>query len=192
MPPMLHASSMADPVIEAERLVLREWQEGDVSPLLAICRDLRVMEFLGPLQDEVDVRAAIGRQATYQRELGYCYWAIERKSDMRMLGFCGIQPEPEGTPLAGLPDIGWRLGFAHWGQGYAFEAARATLDWGFSNLADDKIWAITVPANVRSWGLMERLGMQRHPDLDFDHPNVPEGSPLKRHISYSASRPVSC
>ena len=76
-----------------------------------------------------------------------------------------------------------------WGQGYAREVARATLDWGFANLAEDTIWAITVPANIRSWGLMERLGMTRQIDMDFDHPNVPDDSPLKRHITYNIMRP---
>jgi RimJ/RimL family protein N-acetyltransferase len=182
---------MAEFRLETDRLVLRAWQDSDLLPLLAICRDPRVMEFLGPLQDEDEICAAIGRQRAHQATLGHCYWAIERKLDAEMLGFCGIQPEPEGTPVAGLPDIGWRLGFAHWGKGYAREAAQASLDWGFANLSDEAIWAITVPANARSWGLMERLGMRRHHDLDFDHPNVPDGSPLKRHITYSIARQTS-
>ena len=182
---------MAETIIETPRLRLRTWEEADIAPLLAICRDPKVMEFLGPLQDEAVIRAAIARQRAHQATLGHCYWVIERKSDAEMLGFCGIQPEPKGTPIAGLPDIGWRLGFVHWGKGYAREAAQASLDWGFANLPDDAIWAITVPANVRSWGLMERLGMQRHHDLDFDHPNMPDGSPLKRHIAYSIARPTS-
>jgi RimJ/RimL family protein N-acetyltransferase len=174
--------------IETERLLLREWRDEDVPPLLAICRDPRVMEFLGPLETEDSIGAAIMRQQAYQEDLGHCYWAIERKSDSEMIGFCGIQPEPPGTPIAGLPDIGWRLGRTHWGQGYAREAAQATLDWGFAHLNDEAIWAITVPANTRSWGLMERLGMSRHHDMDFDHPRVPEGSPLKRHFTYSIRR----
>lgn len=178
--------------LETERLILREWQDADILPLLAICRDVRVMEFLGPVQEEDEIRAAIDRQRAFQAQLGHCYWAIERKDDSELLGFCGLQPEPEGTPIAGLPDIGWRLGYAHWGDGYAREAAQASLDWGFANLANEEIWAVTVLANVRSWGLMERLGMRRHPELDFDHPNVPDGSPLKRHITYSIGRPNSC
>ena len=183
---------MAEFRLETERLILREWRDTDHAPLLAICRDPAVMEFLGPLLDEDEIRAAIGRQRNHQARLGHCYWAIERKSDSEMLGFCGIQPEPEGTPIAGLPDIGWRLAHKAWGQGYAREAATASLDWGFANLADNRIWAITTPGNVRSWGLMERLGMKRHLELDFEHPNVPDGSPLKQHIAYSIARPGSC
>lgn len=180
---------MAEFRIETERLILREWRDNDVAPLLEICRDPRVMEFLGPLQTEEDIRTAIARQREHQERLGHCYWVIERKSDSEMLGFCGIQSGPEGTPLAGQPDIGWRLAYSHWGNGYAREAATASLDWGFEILPDDDIWAITTPGNIRSWGLMERLGMRRHPDLDFEHPNVLDGSPLKSHITYSISRP---
>jgi RimJ/RimL family protein N-acetyltransferase len=177
---------MAEFAIETERLILREWRDGDVVPLLAICTDPRVMAFLGPLQTEGDVRGAIARQRGHQNSLGHCYWAIERKTDSEMIGFCGLQPEPEAVPvIGGLPDIGWRLAHGAWGKGYALEAATASLDWGFANLADEAIWAITVPGNTRSWGLMERLGMTRHHDLDFDHPHVPDGSPLKPHITYS-------
>lgn len=179
---------MAEFQIETKSLILREWRDEDVAPLLSICRDPQVMEFLGPLETEDGIRAAIDRQRTYQANLGHCYWAIEHKNQSEILGFCGIQPEPPGTPIAGLPDIGWRLGRVHWGQGYAREAAQAALDWGFANLNDDAIWAITVLANTRSWGLMERLGMERQHDMDFDHPNVAEDSPLKRHITYRIKR----
>jgi RimJ/RimL family protein N-acetyltransferase len=176
---------MADFAIETERLILREWREDDVAPLLAICTDPRVMKFLGPPQSEGETRAAIARQRGHQERLGHCYWALERKADSEMIGFCGLQPEPEAIPvIGGLPDIGWRLAHRAGGNGDAREAATASLDWGFANLADDTIWAITVGANTLSWGLMDRLGMTRHHDLDFDHPNVADDSPLKRHIAY--------
>lgn len=183
-------------MIETERLFLREWRNDDVSALHQICTDRRVMEFLGPLQSRTEVASVIDRQRSYQHRYGHCYWAIERKSDERLLGFCGIQPEPPGTPIAGQktvegPDVGWRLAHDVWGKGYALEAARAAIDWGFANLhAEDTLWAITVPANRRSWGLMERLGMQRRRDLDFDHPSVPPGDPLGPHIAYTIARGV--
>ena len=176
-------------MIETDRLILREWRNDDVATLHAICTDLRVMEFLGPLQTRAEVASAIDRQRSYQHAVGHCYWAVERKRDARLLGFCGIQPEPAGTPIAGKPDIGWRLAHDVWGKGYALEAARAAIDWGFANLHDeDALWAITVPANHRSWGLMERLGMERRRDLDFDHPSVAPGDPLRPHIAYTIAR----
>lgn len=179
---------MGDHILTTDRLILREWRESDLSSLHAICADTQVMQFLGPLQTEAEVNEAILRQQASQTEFGHCYWAIERNSDHAMIGFCGLILEPEGTPIAGQIDIGWRLAASDWGQGYAFEAANACLKWGFLNLAANSIWAITVPSNIRSWGLMERLGMERRHDLDFDHPNVPEGSPLKRHLTYNITR----
>jgi RimJ/RimL family protein N-acetyltransferase len=179
---------MTEFAIETERLILRAWRDGDVAPLHAICSDPGVMAFIGPPQSEAEVRAAISHQHALQTKFGHCYWAIERKADAQMLGFCGLMPMPEAVSLAPCIDIGWRLAATEQRKGYALEAARASLQWGFANLDCESLWAITVWNNVRSFALMDRLGMSRHPDLDFDHPNVPDGSPLKPHISYSINR----
>jgi RimJ/RimL family protein N-acetyltransferase len=179
---------VAEFALETERLILTEWQDSDVMALTAICRDPKVMEYIGPLQNEAEVRDAVNTQRNYQDERGYCYWAMRAKANGALLGFCGMQPGTVGVPKPGLPDIGWRLASAHWGLGYATEAATASLNWGFENIKSDRIWAITVPGNQRSWALMERIGMMRHHDMDFDHPRVPDGSPLKRHITYSIDR----
>lgn len=151
--------------------------------------DPRVMEFLGPATDRNAVEAATARQTALQRELGYCFWALERLDDGAFLGFCGLKPGPECTPLAGRTEIGWRLATHAWGVGFASEAAQASLDWGFRQLAVDAIWAMTSPGNFRSRGLMERIGMKRLADLDFDHPAMAEGDPLRRHIVFAARRP---
>lgn len=182
---------MAEAGPVTDRLILRGWRDEDHAPLLALCRDPRVMEFLGPLQSAEEVSAAIARQRAKQTAHGHCFWAVERRADGAMLGFCGLQPGPDGTPIAGRIEIGWRLAAHAWGQGYAREAAQASLDWAWAHLPADSVWAITVPANSRSWGLMERLGMRRHANLDFDHPAVPPGSPLRAHITYGIDRPGS-
>jgi RimJ/RimL family protein N-acetyltransferase len=174
--------------IETPRLILRGWQESDVLPLLAICQDPEVMRFLGPPQTLHEIEEAIANQEAQRARLGHCYWALWHKQDRELIGFCGLSLGPKDTPIEGGIDIGWRLRSDRWACGYAREAAAASLDWGFANLGTDKIWSITVPANTRSWGLMERLGMCRHPELDFDHPNVPDGSALKRHVAYSIKR----
>lgn len=181
---------MAEAGPATDRLVLRGWRDEDHGALLALCRDPRVMEFLGPAQTADEVAAAIARQRAKQAAYGHCFWAVERRTDGAMLGFCGLQPGPEDTPIAGRIEIGWRLRADAWGQGYAREAAQACLEWAWEHLDADSIWAITVLANTRSWGLMERLGMSRHPELDFDHPAVPTDSPLLRHITYSINRPA--
>ncbi len=170
--------------------MLREWRDRDARQLQRLCSDLRVMEFLGPPQTMEEIQAVIARQRAHQHNNGYCFWAIELRTTRQMLGFCGIQLGPQDTPIAGLPEIGWRLAYDHWGRSYAREAAEAALDWYWTNIARDAVWSITVPGNLRSWGLMERLGMQRQHDLDFDHPRVPDGSPLKRHITYKIEAPT--
>jgi RimJ/RimL family protein N-acetyltransferase len=182
---------VADHVVITERLILRGWRDSDESPLFDICSDLRVMEFLGPPQSLTDVQVAIARRQVHQSTLGHCLWAIELRETEQMIGFCGIQPGPADTPIAGLPEIGWRLAYDQWGKGYAREAAAASLDWYWTNIVSTAIWAITVHNNDRSWGLMKRLGMQRHMDLDFDHPHVPDGSALKRHVTYSVNEPLA-
>ena len=179
---------MVDFRLETERLTLRSWCRADVAPFLAMCRDRRVMEFLGPPMEQIDIDEALARQINFQRRHGHCFWAIERREDGAFLGFCGLKPGPEETPLEGRIEIGWRLAYHAWGQGYAREAAQASLDWGFAELRDPAIWAVTVPGNVRSWGLMERLSMQRQAALDFDHPHLAPGNPLRRHIVYAAHR----
>jgi RimJ/RimL family protein N-acetyltransferase len=177
-------------MIETDRLLLRRWRDEDRAPFHAMSQDPRVMATLGPLLSRAESDAAINRlNAAIDRD-GHGFWAIERKADGVFLGFCGLKIGPEGTPIAGLIEIGWRLAYAQWGSGYAREAAQASLDWGWQALRAPRIVAITTPGNVRSWGLMARLGMTRLDDGDFDHPAVPDDSPLKRHWTYAIARPA--
>lgn len=180
---------MAEIFAETERLILRGWRDGDAEPFHAMFQDPRVMEFLGPPETLENVRAIVARIQGDIARTGYWFWAMERKSDRAFMGFCGVKPGPVDTPIEGKTEIGWRLAHPFWGHGFAREAAQASIDWAWANLSTPDIWAITVPGNTRSWGLMERLGMTRRHDLDFDHPNVPDGSPLKRHLTYALSRP---
>ncbi|MBB5699230.1 GNAT family N-acetyltransferase [Sphingomonas yantingensis] len=175
-------------MIETVRLILREWRESDVEPFAAMGCDAEVMAFIGPPLDEAGVRAAIERQRGFQAAHGYCFWAIERRVDGAFLGFCGLKPGATGTPIEGEVEIGWRLARHAWGQGYAREVAAACLAWGWAR-GMRRIAAITVPANVRSWGLMERLGMRRLADRDFAHPALAADDPLSLHIVYVIDNP---
>lgn len=178
-------------MIETDRLILRGWRDDDVAPFHAMGNDPEVMRYLGPPMTLDDAQAARDRMNAYLAEHGYCFWAVERKADGAFLGFCGIKPGPEGTPLFGEVEIGWRLRRDAWGQGYAREAAEATIAWAWANIDAPTIAAMTVFANTNSWGLMERLGMRRDHADDFDHPAVPDGSPLKQHLVYRIARPIS-
>lgn len=182
---------MSEIAVETERLILRGWRDADLKPFAAMCADPRVMDTLGPLMSEDEVAAMIGRVENIRREHGYTFWAVERREDGAFLGWCGVKPGPAGIPIEGEMEIGWRITADEWGKGYAREAAQATLDWVWANTDAPLVSAITSTGNHRSWGLMERIGMVRALDEDFDHPNVPDGSPLKRHVTYRISRPTS-
>lgn len=177
-------------MIETERLILRSWEERDRAPFAELGQDAEVMATLGPLLSREESDAVVDRLAGIDAEHGHTFWAVERKADGATLGFCGIVRGRPGTPIAGEPEIGWRLARAAWGRGYAREAAAASLDWAWANLPDAGVAAITTPGNLRSWGLMERLGMRRDPAGDFLHPLVAEDSPLKAHITYRIARPA--
>lgn len=177
-------------MIETERLILREWLDADREEFLALCNSPAVMEHLGGPATAEEVDEGIARIRACQAEHGHCFWAMERKADGAFLGFCGLKVvDDPGMAIHGDIEVGWRLRADLWGRGYAREAAAASLDWGWAHLNADRIIAITVPANTRSWGLMERLGMVRRPDLDFDHPDFEPGHRLCRHITYVAERP---
>lgn len=174
-------------MIETARLLLRPWRDEDHAPFAEMGRSPAVMEHLGALMDDAQVAEGIVRQQGFQVAHGYCFWAIERRVDGVFLGFCGLKPGSVG-PIAGETEIGWRLHEDAWGQGYAREAALASIAWGFAHIDRPAIMAITNPGNIRSWGLMERLGMVRRPDMDFGHPDMPREHPLHAHITYVIER----
>ena len=173
-------------MIETERLVLRGWREEDRDAFFALNSDPAVMEFL-PAGTRADSDAAVDRMIATQAEHGHCFWAVERKADGGFLGFCG--PMPAREPLNEV-ELGWRLAREAWGQGYATEGARASLAWCWANLDTPTVMAITVPANVRSRRVMEKIGLRHVEGGDFDHPALPEGDPLRRHVLYRAYRPA--
>ena len=113
---------------------------------------------------------------------GWGFWAVEDRATERLIGLCGLALIPWETFFTPAVEIGWRLATASQGRGLAHEAAEASLDYAFNSLGLERIVAFTVPANTRSWGLMERLGMQRLGA--FDHPNLTEDDPLRPHIAY--------
>jgi Acetyltransferases, including N-acetylases of ribosomal proteins len=178
---------MADFHIGTERLVLRAWRGEDVPALHAICSDPLVMETLGPPLTYEETEALVGRMQGLQADLGHCFWAMERREDARLIGWCGIIRGSVG-PVAGKPEAGWRMTPDCWGKGYVSEAAQAAIGWAFANLVDPAVYAITNVDNRRSRAVMERMGMMRLEDGDFDHPKVDPASPLVRHVTYRVTR----
>jgi RimJ/RimL family protein N-acetyltransferase len=174
---------VAEFALETERLVLRDWRDDDLDALAALGQDAQVMATLGPLMSRAESADLLQRLQAMAADLGHTFWALERKADGRVIGFTGII-RGRDAPIEGQLEIGWRLKSDCWGEGYATEAARAALDWAKANSPGEDVYAITAVTNTRSQAVMERLGMVRLPDLDFDHPRAPEGSPLKRHVTY--------
>lgn len=119
---------------------------------------------------------------------GFGCFAVDVIGGARCIGFVGLSTPSLAMPFGPCVEVAWRLAPSHWGRGFAREAAAASLDFGFRELGCDEILAWTVPANVRSWGLMERLGMVRDPAEDFDHPRLDAGHPLCRHVLYRLPR----
>ena len=170
------------------RLLLRPWRDADVAAFVRLSADPAVTEFLRPLPDRAAAEARVARVLEHWRRHGFGQWVVERPGKTGLVGVVGlawVAYEAHFTPAV---EIAWRLDRAHWGRGYATEAARAALDYGFGKLGLDEIVAVTVPVNWRSRRVMERLGMSCVPEEDFDHTRLPDG-PLKRHVLYRRCRP---
>jgi RimJ/RimL family protein N-acetyltransferase len=171
-------------VIRTERLVLRRWRPSDRAPFAALNADPEVMEhFPGPMTRE-ESDAFVDRMEAYWREHGYGRFAVEVPGEAGCIGFVGITV----PPFMPQDEIGWRLARPFWGRGYATEAARAVLADAFDRLGRNEIVSFTVPANVRSTRVMERLGMTHDPADDFDHPMFPPGHRLRLHVLYRLDR----
>jgi RimJ/RimL family protein N-acetyltransferase len=178
------------PILETERLRLREWRELDLAPFAALNADPQVMEFLpGPL-DRVESDALASRIRAHFTRHGYGLWAVEAPGVADFIGFVGMSVPNFQAHFTPCVEIGWRLAHGYWGNGYATEAARATLAFAFRGLALDEVVSFTVPLNWRSRRLMERLGMTRSASDDFAHPTLPEGHPLRSHVLYRLGRGV--
>lgn len=167
------AETVAPFRVETERLVLREWQPGDIDRFAAVTNTPAVMRWLGGVMDRDKLDALEQRVTERQANLGRTFWLVERKCDGSdlsgaLLGFCGLKDiDAPGATFTGEFEIGWRLREDAWGKRYAKEAAAASLDVGFDRFGAEEIFAITVIENEASWGLMQRLGMRRRAELDF-------------------------
>lgn len=174
--------------LETERLILRRFdQPGDRDAFAAICADPVVMDWLGGTLTRAEADARVDRVEASWEANGHGRFLVERKSDGAFLGWNGIMRAFETLPIAGIPEMGWRLVREAWGQGYATEAAAAVFADGFGRLGFPEIWAFTAPDNLRSQAVMTRLGMVRRPELDFEYPDQPEDGPLRRSVVFIAT-----
>ena len=179
---------MPAPTLTTRRLLLRPWQDADYEPFFLMSSDPRVYEFLPPFPDRAACDAFVDRFREDMATLGWGFWAVEGKEDGRFMGTVGMhKPGPEfgvGRPCI---EIGWRLAPEFWGKGYATEAAREVLYFAFRVLELPEVVSFTALQNVRSFAIMERLGLRREPET-FDILLLPEGHPHRPHCLYSITR----
>lgn len=177
------------PSLTTERLLLRPWRTEDLAPFAALNADAQVMRHFPACmsREESDLLAA--RILQHFDEHGFGQWIVERREDGAFLGVLGLARVSFEAAFTPAVEIGWRFNVAYWRQGYALEAARAALDFAFEQLQLEEVVAFTVPANLPSQGLMQRLGMIRDEAGDFEHPRLPEGHALRPHVLYRIRRP---
>ena len=147
-----------------------------------------VMQYMPTLLDRTSSDALVARFRAQFEEHGYGLWAIEVPGVAPLIGFTGLSIPRFTARFTPCVEVGWRLARAHWGNGYATEAARAALALGFGAANLTEIVSFTVPANQRSIAVMERLGMTRDPVDDFDHPALSPGHRFSRHVLYRLPR----
>ena len=167
-----------------ERLELRRWRPADRAPFARLNGDPRVMEYFPALLTPAESNRMVELIEAHFNRHGFGMWAAELRSTGEFTGFIGLNIPTFDAPFTPCVEIGWRLDPEFWGKGIATEGARAVLDHAFSVLALPEIVAFTVPANRRSRRVMEKLAMTHDPAGDFDHPRLPEGHPLRRHVLY--------
>ena len=161
--------------LRTPQLLLRQWRDDDVAAADELSGDPAVMEYLVPRPDWA------ARKRAHWHEYGFGEWVVEIPGEASFIGAVGLEHVGYDAHFTPAVEVAWRPARPYWGRGYATESARAALDYGFEQLGLSEIVAITVPANRRSRAVMERLGMTRAPEDDFDHPSIPE-DPLRRHV----------
>jgi RimJ/RimL family protein N-acetyltransferase len=172
------------PTLRSERICLRQWREEDKPAFAAMNADARVMEFFPKSLSRLESDAFVDRIRKHIDEHGFGLWAIEVRDVAPFIGFTGLAFARFSAAFTPCLEVGWRLAFEHWGRGYATEAERLALNYAFRTLAFAEVVSFTSQSNRRSRAVMERLGMRRDPDDDFDHPALTDLHPLRRHVLY--------
>lgn len=174
--------------IKAPRLLLRHWRDDDIEPWVRMNDDRRVREFFSREYTRELSESMAQKQRSELDRLGYGWWVVDVVDGPAFAGIVCLQDVPFDAHFTPAREVGWRFSPEHWGKGYATEGARAALDFAFKELGWDEVVAITAVPNLRSVRVMERLGMTRNPNDDFDHPRIEEGHPLRRHVLYRIRR----
>lgn len=175
---------MSNIIVETSRLILRQWKESDHEPYIQMNQDKEVMEFFPSTLTRDESLAQIVRLSEHIAEYGYGFFAVEKKDNHQFIGFTGLSNPRFQTDFTPCVEIGWRLSKANWNQGFATEAAKVCLQFGFDNLKLSEIYSFTSVHNTRSEEVMKKIGMIK--EGEFDHPSIEDGHFLKRHVLYKS------
>lgn len=175
--------------IITKRLILREWMDSDVDPFTQINQDPKVLEFLPAACTKKEVENWIHEIKQHFAIHGFGLWAATLKNSGELIGFVGLNVPAFDAHFTPCVEIGWRLGSAYWGQGYATEAAKAVLKLAFDEIGLNEVVSFTVPENIRSIKVMEKIDMIRDLRGDFKHPKLPTDHRLSLHVLYRIKRP---
>ncbi len=174
--------------METDRLLLRRWTSSDLKPFVDMSADPEVMKYFPNLLTPEESRAFVERLEEKFERQGFGFWAAELKATQSFVGFVGLNTPDFEADFTPCVEIGWRLAKEYWGFGYATEAASACLNFAFTKAQLPEILSWTTRENYPSRKVMERIGMQRNPAEDFDHPALPADHPLRPHVLYRIKR----
>ena len=184
----MHLSVMSCPThLFTPRLTLRQWRPSDLGPFAAMNSDSDIMRYYPMPWSSEQSDGFAERVRRLIDERGWGFWAVEEEASGLFIGFVGLHTPSNELPFSPCVEVGWRLAKSYWGQGYATEAAHAAIRFAFEQLHLTELVAFTAMANLKSRAVMQRIGMQFV--SEFDHPNVPVESGLRRHVLYNLCSP---
>ena len=175
-------------LLQTQRLILRGWQQSDLEPLAQMNADAEVMKYFPAILSRQESDALVERIEKHHQVHEFALWAVEERSTSAFIGFIGLNVPTFEAHFTPTVEVGWRLAKAFWGQGYATEGARRVISYGLEVIGLTEIVSFTAQLNLRSIAVMKRLGMTHQEDDDFDHPRLPLGHPLQRHVLYRLNR----
>jgi len=172
--------------LETPRVLLRSWLDSDLEPWIALNADAENLRYFPRLYSAEESRASNARIRDLLADNPFGLWAAEEKSSGEFMGFVGLaRQEIPGVSFMPCHEIGWRLDKKYWGKGYATEAAKVVLDFGLRDIGLNEIFSFTAEQNQPSRNVMEKIGLRRRAELDFDHPRIEVGNPVRFHVVYS-------
>ncbi len=175
-------------IIQTKRLILRQWCDEDLEPFARLNADPRVREYFPGILSRQESDASVKLMSNHIEKCGWGFWAASLIETSEFIGMIGLEDVYFTAHFTPAVEIGWRLAFDYWGKGYATEGARASLQYAFESLNLNEVVSFTTLKNMRSRQVMKKIGMHHDPKDDFDHPKLPEGHSLRRHVLYRISK----